>query len=73
MKSDVTLKSADLRGKIVDQRRDAAEADLLHSIINLNKGFPFVRKFAAYCLQIWRKLDRPPQRRLQGSLLALRL
>src|SRR5262249_47180596 len=40
--------------------------------INLNKGFPFVRKFAAYSLQIWRKLDRPRQRRLQNSLLAFK-
>src|SRR5262249_38524841 len=40
---------------------------------NLNKGFQFVRKFAAYSLQIWRKLDRPRQRRLQSSLLVLRV
>jgi hypothetical protein len=40
--------------------------------INLNKSFPFVRKFAAYSLQIWRKLDRLRQRRLQGSLLVFK-
>src|SRR5215470_9081774 len=46
--------------------------DPLRSNINLNKGFTFVRKFAAYSIQIWIKLDRPRQRRLQSSLLALR-
>jgi len=49
------------------------QADPLRSNINLNKAFPFVRKFAAYSLQNWTKLDRPRQRRLQGSLLALRV
>src|SRR6516164_4046839 len=57
----------------VGKTPERPEADPLCSNINLNKAFPFALKFAAYSLQIWTKLDRPRQRRLQSSLLALRL
>src|SRR6516164_7094559 len=57
----------------VGKTPERPQADPLRSNINLNKAFPFVRKFAAYSLQNWTKLDRPRQRRLQGSLLALRV
>src|SRR5215469_8825238 len=62
-----------MRGNVMAKHWAAAGANSLRSNINLNKGFPFVRKFAAYSPQIWTKFERPRQRWLQSSLLGLRL
>src|SRR5215472_1691034 len=61
-----------MRRRSLGKTAEYPGADALRSNVNLNKGFPFVRKFAAYSIQIWTKFDRPRQRRLQSSLLELR-
>ena len=73
-KSGQMQECGDMRGQSVSKPRPKQpRPGPLRSNINLNKGFTFVRKFAAYSIQIWTKLDRPRQRRLQSSLLALQL
>jgi hypothetical protein len=52
VKSDVTQNWAVMLRKIVGERRKILKAGSLRSNINLNKGFPFVRQFAAYSPQI---------------------
>ncbi len=63
-------KSLKHRNKSQTGRRDGFSAG---ANINLNKSFPFIRKFEAYSLQIWRKLNRPRQRWFQSCLLTLTL